>query len=108
LINIFDVYETSAVYQGLEIISPNPFKGKIDIRYCIGQSAEGIELKIYDTSGRLVKDFNLKSEISNLQSAVSVYWDGADDSNRKLPNGIYFCNLSIGDTGYTRKMVLLK
>ncbi|MCK4251319.1 T9SS type A sorting domain-containing protein, partial [candidate division WOR-3 bacterium] len=108
LISIFNEYETSAVYQGLEIISPNPFKGKIEIRYCIGQSAEGIELKIYDTSGRVVRSFPIVNLSNQNKSVVSVYWDGADDSNRKLPNGIYFCNLSTGDTIYTRKMVLLK
>ena len=108
LINIFDVYETSAVYQGLEIIYPNPFKGKTEIRYCIGQCAEGIELKIYDTSGRVVRSFPIVNLCNQNKSVVSVYWDGADDSNRKLPNGIYFCNLNTEDTIYTRKMVLLK
>ena len=106
LINIFNEHDTSVVYQGLDLIYPNPFKGKIDIRYCIGQSAEGIELKIYNTNGRLVKQFPLPTPYSLLPTSIS--WDGTDNKGNTLPNGVYFCNLNTGDTIYTRKMVLLK
>ncbi|GAH57736.1 unnamed protein product, partial [marine sediment metagenome] len=38
-------------------ISPNPFSDKLNINFSIEHSAEVTELKIYDATGRLVKEF---------------------------------------------------
>jgi hypothetical protein len=87
-------------------LSPNPFSKLIKISFGRGQSAESIELKIYNASGRLVKDFNLKSQISNMHSAVS--WSGIDNTGQKLPNGVYFVRFKAGDYEKTEKAILLK
>jgi len=63
-------------------------------------------MSIYDATGRVVKNFNLKSEISNLQSPVS--WSGIDDSNRKLPCGVYFLKFKAGDYSTTEKLLLIR
>jgi len=86
-------------------VHPNPFRHKMDIEYCIGQSAEGIELKIYDAAGRLVKDFNLQSEIRNLQS---VKCSGTDQLDRPVAAGIYFVRLETTDRCLTKKAILLR
>ncbi|MCK4674097.1 T9SS type A sorting domain-containing protein, partial [candidate division WOR-3 bacterium] len=86
-------------------VHPNPFRHKMDIEYCIGQSARGIELKIYDVSGRLIKEFNLQSEICNLQS---VKWSGTDQLDRPVAAGVYFVRLETTDHCLTKKAILLR
>jgi hypothetical protein len=88
------------------MIYPNPFSKLIHISFGKGPSAECIELKIYDASGRLVKDFNLKSEISNLQSEVS--WKGDDNAGQMLPCGVYFLEFEAGDYKETRKLLVIR
>ncbi|GAH96440.1 unnamed protein product, partial [marine sediment metagenome] len=89
-------------------VLPNPFREITNLKFQFGrgQGAEGIELKIYDATGRMVKDFNLKSEISNMQSAVS--WNGVDNTGQKLPNGVYFVHFRTGDYKKTEKAILLR
>ena len=48
-------------------VFPNPSEGCIEISYGIGHSAKGIELKIYDISGKLIKDFLLSTHHSATQ-----------------------------------------
>jgi len=92
-------------------IYPNPFRQMTTIKFQIPtlnqvQGKSQIALNIYDASGRLVKNFNLKSEISNLQSEVS--WNGVDDAGQKLPSGVYFCRLDTGEFSEVQKVILLK
>ena len=97
-------------------VYPNPFRSRIDIRFQIeddrykkvGQGfslanskPEGLpKICIYDASGRVVKNFNLKSEISNLQSEVS--WNGVNNAGQKLPAGVYLLEFQVGDYKETR------
>ena len=85
---------------------PNPFRRMTVIRFSIGQGAESIELEIYDACGRLVKNFNLQSEICNLQS--SVVWDATDDLGREVPAGVYFVSFKAGDYKKVEKAILLR
>jgi len=70
------------------------------------QGKSQIALNIYDATGRMVKEFNLKSEISNKQSTVS--WNGVDNTGQKLPNGVYFCRLRVGNNYSTIKILRLQ
>ncbi|MCK4453062.1 T9SS type A sorting domain-containing protein, partial [candidate division WOR-3 bacterium] len=63
-------------------------------------------LRIYDVTGRLVMNFNLKSEISNLQSKVS--WNGVDNAGQMLPSGVYFLEFQAGDYKETKKLLLVR
>ncbi len=93
---------------------PNPFRRVTAIRFSIGDiqmqdarsKKQDISLKIYDVSGRLVKDFNLQSEIFNMQS--SVVWNGTDDLGRRVPAGVYFVRFKAGDYEKTEKAILLR
>jgi len=71
-------------------VSPNPFNNSVTIRFFLEQSTsastKNMELKIYDVSGKLVKEFNLKS---------SMVWYGCDNSGKQLPNGVYFLKFEI-------------
>ena len=86
--------------------TPNPFRDKIEITFSLGQNAEGIELKIFDVTGRLVKDFSLPTAYCLLPTVVC--WDGRDNSSKQLPSGIYYCRLSQGSHTETRKILFVK
>ena len=90
----------------LNIIYPNPFKGKIDIKYRLGQNTTGADLEIFDINGRLIRKFTLPASSPLLPSVVS--WDGTDTQKRQVPSGIYYCVLNIDELSYTRKLILLK
>jgi hypothetical protein len=92
-------------------LSPNPFSGKINIGYRIQDARymrKDFSLKIYDVSGRVVRDLtnNLASCIKHHES--SLFWSGDDDAGRKLPPGVYFVRLKAGNITVVKKAVLLR
>jgi len=74
-------------------VNPNPAKGQVIIR--IG-NANGY-LRIYDSSGRLVRA---------LPAAREVIWNGTDDAGLALPSGAYFIKLKSGQAEHTEKIIL--
>jgi hypothetical protein len=87
-------------------ISPNPFRNIADIRYQITDDSKDVELRIYDITGREVKD--LTGLVSAIGHRSSVGWSGVDDANRLLRSGIYFVRLKAGDYCITEKVLLLR
>jgi hypothetical protein len=87
-------------------VSPNPCKDKVTIRYCSEQSAEGVELKIYDVSGKLVKSFSLTAY--HLALSTSLSWDTRDNNGKLLPSGIYICALEAGKNKKTEKILIVR
>jgi hypothetical protein len=89
-------------------IYPNPFSDVIHLKFQSAKKCGGprtknqVELEIYDATGRLVKNFNLKSPSS------SVIWDGCDNKGERLSSGIYFCCLQSGTKTEKAKLILLK
>lgn len=92
---------------GLDLrIFPNPFSNVVNIQYYTQTKVDNIESKIYDVSGRLVKDlFGCSSDVDH---QTSVAWDGKDQANRALPSGIYFLQLRAGDSNVTEKLLLIR
>jgi serine protease AprX len=83
--------------------SPNPFRYHTDISFSIGQSVKSIELKIYNATGRLVKD------LTNYQLPFNrVVWDATDDAGRPVPSGVYFLKFKAGDYSATEKLLLIR
>ncbi len=87
-------------------IYPNPFSDIVNIECCIGQRAEGVELKIYDVSGRLVKSFSLPTAYSLLSTVIP--WDGRDNRGQSIPGGIYFLKLKSGEFAITKDLILIR
>ncbi|MBA7511275.1 hypothetical protein ES705_03266 [subsurface metagenome] len=71
-------------------------------------SAEGMELKIFDASGRLVRSFPIINLCNPNKSVVSVYWAGTDDIGNHLPAGVYFIRLSSAALTQSTRVILLK
>jgi len=72
-----------------------------DTRYRIPD----ISLKIYDVSGRIVRDL-LRLTVNGERS--TIFWDGTDDYGRKLPSGVYFVRLETDEFKKTEKAILLR
>jgi hypothetical protein len=90
-------------------VYPTIGHGRVNIGYSMGSAtqfggAEGIGLKIYDISGRLVRD--LSSLVARSSSLVT--WNGDDDSGRPVPQGIYFVRMECADHKFISKIVLIK
>jgi len=63
-------------------------------------------LKIFDITGRLVKDFSRQLSVIGHQS--SVVWDGTDLNGRRVANGVYFINLDVAGEKLSTKVVMLR
>lgn len=94
-----------ATFQNLITLMPNPFRNKTDIRYQISDDSE-VNLKIYDVSGRIIKSFNLASDLVPLASTVS--WDGTDQFDRSVSAGVYFIKLKYESGSVIKKVVKIK
>jgi hypothetical protein len=104
---------------------PNPFFTKTRIRYEIPKiekegndsellsegDLEGnffgkiVRLRIYDITGRLVK--NLIEEEQD-HGEYSVEWSGEDEIGERLTSGVYFYKLEIGSETRSGKLILLR
>jgi len=93
-------------------VSPNIFRHSTEIRYMIPElrnsnfEMQKHSLKIYDATGRLVKEFLLPTTYQLLPTVV--FWDGTDQANRTLGSGVYFVTLHTTDKELTEKVILLR
>jgi uncharacterized delta-60 repeat protein len=108
---------------------PNPFREKTDIRFQPappGGARPGmtdkqlsdishqssVSIKVYDATGRLVKNFSRLTHDSathygGLRSTL-ITWDGTNDRGNCLPQGIYFLGLETPNYYLMRKVCKLK
>ena len=85
-------------------VNPNFGHGPMSIAYNAGIRAQVLGLRIFDISGRLVKD--LSSLITHPSS--SVLWSGDDNNGRPVAGGIYLVRLTSGSETKIEKMILIK
>jgi hypothetical protein len=83
---------------------PNPFSYTTTIAYSVGRNASSVELKIYDVSGRLVKQFDNQT----IRLSDKISWDGCDDYGKKLSSGVYFYKLETLQSNKIKKMIILR
>ncbi|OQX85631.1 MAG: hypothetical protein B6D63_01870 [Candidatus Latescibacteria bacterium 4484_7] len=88
---------------------PNPFNPQTTImmRFPSNGLSEkrNVSLKIFDVSGRLVRDL---FEGSIAGENLRVNWDGTDDSGRKVSSGAYFYRIEEGSSISVGKMLLIR
>jgi hypothetical protein len=85
---------------------PNPFSKLTTISFGEVYGAKSIDLKIYDATGKLVKDFSRFTP--DASRSTFLFWDGRDNLNRTVPNGIYFVRLVSGENKQVVKVILVK
>jgi len=83
---------------------PNPFNPTTIIRYQLPASSE-VQLIIYNTLGQ-----NIRTLVNNKQNAgnYSVQWDGRDNSDNEMANGVYLYQLRAGEFSETRRLALMR
>jgi len=86
--------------------APNPFNPATTISYSVPEgAAAAVDMKVYDIRGQLVRTLVNESKEAG---SYTVFWDGTDESGRKVSSGVYFYRMRAGKFVQTRKMVLLK
>ena len=83
---------------------PNPFNPETKIEFTLQQDAKAT-LEIYNVKGQKVKTL-VNNSVS--QGYHTVVWNGKDDSNKSVSNGLYFYRLQTDTYDATKKMLLLK
>jgi len=97
-------------------VSPNPFRDATYIRIrCPDGSTfsastvdrvEAMTLRIYDVTGRIAKWFSVPTACGAVPAVV--LWDGTDQSNRRVPIGVYYIVLKNSNSITTTKIIKLK
>ncbi|MEO0077226.1 MAG: T9SS type A sorting domain-containing protein [candidate division WOR-3 bacterium] len=93
-------YQRPILYQSY----PNPFKSQTKIRYTLPAESK-VTLSIYDVSGRLVKTLINKHQTTG---TYSINWDGKDNDDRTLAQGVYFYRLTTANFSTTKRLVFIK
>ena len=94
-------FSTEAFTFGYE---PNPCKGSCLIRYSV-DTPRLVRFCIYDISGRRIR--TLENSVKDTGSYIAQ-WNGCNDYNRKVPAGIYFVRLKVGNLTATKSLILVR
>jgi len=70
-------------------IQPNPFNESVKIDYSVDLPGI-VTIDVYDGSGRFVRKLLNEFKISGKYTLI---WDGCDNNNNALPDGVYFIHL---------------
>jgi hypothetical protein len=98
------------VPEGFELYPnyPNPFNESTTIRYHLAVPSVA-RLKIYNTSGQVVREVNFTERISGRYEYV---WDGTNGSGSPVPAGTYICSITVhndrGSFDMNRKMLVMR
>ena len=89
---------------------PNPFNPLTTIRVRVStapgsEQPAGLMAKVFDVSGRCVRDFG---RVKVADGSAVILWDGKDGDGKTLPSGVYVFTARNGETLGTKKLLLLK
>lgn len=88
----------------LKAVYPNPFNPQAFIPFSLKDAAD-VSLKIYNSRGQIVRDFNLGA---TNPGEYRIEWNGTDNNGQILANGIYYVRMQAGKEMFQRKAVLIK
>jgi choice-of-anchor B domain-containing protein len=83
---------------------PNPFRPSTAIRFELAGAGQ-VSLRVYDTSGRVVRVLVDRPLAAGAQSAL---WDGRDDARRPAASGVYYYCLETPGFSGAGSMVLAR
>ena len=88
---------------------PNPFNPETWIPFQLNEASD-VVIRIYDSSGRLVRTFELGNRPAGVYVSKSraCYWDGRNDHGEKVASGVYFYSITAGRFSDVKKMVIAK
>ena len=97
--------QVSPLITALYAAKPNPTAhGIANISFSIASPLQ-TKLQIYDASGRMIKT------LVNAHLIAGIYnqrWNGTDDNNHKVAEGIYFYTLETPQQKFTKKLVFTR
>jgi len=102
------VPSSPAIYENPSFAAnhPDPFTSDTVIHFALeGNHVHLVDLRIFDVNGRLVRNLLSKEAISGQHS---VPWDGTSDDGHRVGPGIYYYQISSGDTEIVKHMLLMK
>ncbi len=102
-----DLFSDNSIFYD---IYPNPFNEKTEIKFQFpvdSRQRSVVGIKIYEVSGRLIKDFSQPLPGIGHPSSV-VIWYGDDQQGHQVPAGIYFLRLETSNKSITKKIVKLE
>lgn len=104
---IIGIEETKSDLKPITLqVSPNPFCKSLHIQYSATSAQGQVQLKIYDATGRLIKEFPCSTP--NTLCPTFISWDGVDHVGTKVPAGVYFIRLETDNSTFAEKVLLLK
>jgi len=71
---------------------PSPMHSASAIVFDLPHSSNEVQVKVYDLSGRLVRDFG---DFPGVSGRNQISWDGLSDQGVRVRNGIYFIHLAV-------------
>lgn len=95
-------YDKEQCIKYLFSIYPNPAYNEVNIYSSSNVVLQKVSIKIYDTSGRLIKTLVKEKSIDKL------VWNLQDSKRRCVPNGIYFIKFEADDINIIIKTVVLR
>jgi hypothetical protein len=84
-------------------ISPSVLVDRVTIQAQITGRGP-VRLEIVDAAGNRVRSL----ATSNQGRVITQVWLGDDDAGQRLPEGIYFCRLAVGEAATTSKVLLAR
>ena len=83
---------------------PNPFNGKLNIRYHIN-NVSNINATIYDLSGKVIKSFESEPKYPGQHQLI---WDTKNNNGDAVATGLYFISLSSKNRTTNKKVLYLR
>ncbi len=102
--NTVDADDALPTRMALRQNHPNPFNPKTEIRFTVHRAGSG-SLQVFNVKGELVRTL-MQGNLSTGPHVVT--WNGADDTGRQSPTGVYFYRLDLNGEVDVRKMMLVK
>ncbi len=83
---------------------PNPFNAQTSIGYQLPVTSQ-VVLKIYNIMGH---EIAILADGAQPAGEHRITWDGKDQLNHQVPNGVYLCSFKAGEFVRNFKMILLQ
>ncbi len=100
-------------------LHPNPFAENVTIALDISRVDEsgtalsggkvftgGSSVRIYDVKGLLIRVVMEREFMP--PGKYTAAWDGTDERGNRMPPGVYYCSLRIGQRSITKRVILLR
>lgn len=84
-------------------VSPNPLQSRSTISFNLAENGH-VLLEVYNLAGQKLRV--LADDITN-SGMHSVYWDGQDQADRAVPNGMYILRLTTEDGTHAAQRILV-